>query len=134
MVEKLILHSLAPALVAISCSQNANCTLPQNLRHMWHSLCCVTKLHILVWPSIVPSTRCTSVMIMLFNQISDMPHLSGGWIILAKDKCSLTGMLTNLFTTFERHLWDLFFQLMKYGTNTLHVALIFLFSVDTTLN
>jgi hypothetical protein len=25
---------------------------------------------------------CTCVMIMLFNQLFDMPHLSGGWIIL----------------------------------------------------
>jgi hypothetical protein len=31
-------------------------------------------------------------MIMLFNQLPDMPHLSGGWIILAKEKRSLTGM------------------------------------------
>jgi hypothetical protein len=29
------------------------------------------------------ATRCTCVMIMLFNQLLDMPHLSGGWIILA---------------------------------------------------
>ena len=56
------------------------------------TLCCVTKLHILKWPFIVQSTGCTSVMIMLFNQILDMPHLSGGWIILAKEKCSLTKM------------------------------------------
>ena len=52
-----------------SCSQHANCTLPQNI--------CVTKLHILEWPFIVPSTRCTCVMIMLLNQLLDMPHLSG---------------------------------------------------------
>jgi hypothetical protein len=30
-------------------------------------------------------------MIMLLKQL-DMPHLSGGWIILAKEKGSLTGM------------------------------------------
>jgi hypothetical protein len=36
-----------------SCSQHANCTHPQNLRH----LCCVTKLNISVWPYTVPSTR-----------------------------------------------------------------------------
>ena len=52
-------------------------------------LCCVTKLHLLEWPFIVPSTRCTCIMIMLFNQLLDMPHLSGGWIILVKEKCSL---------------------------------------------
>ena len=27
--------------------------------------------------------------------------------------------------------WDLLFQLMKHGTNTLHVVFIFLFSIDT---
>jgi hypothetical protein len=27
------------------------------------------------------------------------------------------------------HFWDFLFQLMKHGTNTLHVAYIFLFSV-----
>ena len=43
-------------------------------------------------PFIVPSTRCTCVMIMLFNQILDMPHLSGGQSILAKEKYSLTGI------------------------------------------
>uniref|UniRef100_A0A673Y847 Mitogen-activated protein kinase kinase kinase 1 n=1 Tax=Salmo trutta TaxID=8032 RepID=A0A673Y847_SALTR len=32
-------------------------------------------LHILKWPFIVPSTRCTCVMIMLFNQPVDMPQL-----------------------------------------------------------
>jgi hypothetical protein len=30
-------------------------------------------------------------MIMLFNQLLEMPNLSGGWIILAREKCSLTG-------------------------------------------
>jgi hypothetical protein len=45
---------------------------------------------VIVWPFIVPSTRCTCVMIMLLNQLLDMPHLSGGWIISAKGE-----MLTN---------------------------------------
>ena len=27
------------------------------------------------------------------------------------------------------HFWDLLFQLVKHGTNTLHVAFIFLFSI-----
>jgi hypothetical protein len=31
-------------------------------------------------------------MIMLFNQLLDTPDLSGGGIILAKEKWSLTGM------------------------------------------
>ena len=73
-----------------SCSQHANCTLPQNLRQLWH--CVVWQLHILEWSFIVPSTWCTCVMILLFNQLLDIPHLSGGWIILAKEKYSLTGM------------------------------------------
>ena len=53
-------------------------------------------------------TRSTCVMIMLFNHILDMPHFSGGWIILKKAK-----MLTN-----------------RDVTNTLHVAFIFMFSVE----
>jgi hypothetical protein len=48
------------------------------------ALCCLTKLHILEWHFIVPNTRCTCVIIMLFNQLLDMPHLSGGWILLTK--------------------------------------------------
>jgi hypothetical protein len=32
-------------------------------------------------------------MAMLFSQLLDMPHLSGGWIIVAKEKCSQTGKL-----------------------------------------
>ena len=80
-----------------SCSQHANCTLPQNLRHLWH--CVVTKLHILEWPFIVPSTRCTCVMVKLFIQLlyyaTTVRWMDGWmdrWIILAKEKCSLTGM------------------------------------------
>ena len=55
-------------------------------------LCCVTKLHILEGPFIAPRTRCTCVMILLFNQLLDMPYQSGGWIFLAKETFSLTGM------------------------------------------
>ena len=47
------------------------------------ALGCVTKLHILEWPVVVPSPRCTCVMVMLFNQLLDMQQLSDGWIILA---------------------------------------------------
>jgi hypothetical protein len=55
------------------------------------TLCCVTKLHILEWPFIVPSTICTCKTIMLFNQLLDMPLLSDGWMdYLAKGE-----MLTN---------------------------------------
>ena len=69
-----------------SCNQHANCMLPQLETSV--ALCCVTKLHILEGPFFVPSTICTCVMIMLFYQLRDMPHLSGEWIILVKEKCS----------------------------------------------
>ena len=49
-------------------------------------------------------------MIMLFNPLLDIPHLSAGWIIL----------LTN------RDVREIS---LKHGTNTLHVAFIFLFSL-----
>ncbi len=72
-----------------SCSQHANWTLPQNLRHLWH--CAVWKtLHILEWPFNMASLRHTCAIIMLSNQHLDMLHLWGGWIIPAKEKCSLT--------------------------------------------
>jgi hypothetical protein len=64
------------------------------------ALCCVTKQHILGWPFIVPTTGHKCVMSVLFNQLLDMPHLSGEWIILAKEKCSPTGMKTNLLLKF----------------------------------
>jgi hypothetical protein len=74
---------LVTALVYINAfSMPIACAL--NLRHLCH--CCLTKLHILEWSFIVPRTRCTCLMIMLFNSLLDMPHLSGGWIILAKEK------------------------------------------------
>ncbi len=47
------------------------------------------KLHILEWPFIVASLRHTCAIIMLSNKHLDMPHLWGGWIISAKEKCSL---------------------------------------------
>ncbi len=48
------------------------------------------KLHILEWSFIEASLRHTCAIIMLSNQHLDMPHLWGGWIISAKEKCSLT--------------------------------------------
>jgi hypothetical protein len=60
-----------------SCSQHANYSY-------------LKTAHFIV--AFVPSTRCTGVMVMLFNQLLDMLYLSGGWFILAKEKCSLTGM------------------------------------------
>ena len=44
------------------------------------------------------SKKCTCVMILLFNQLIDMPPLSGVWVILAKEKGPLTGTQTNLIT------------------------------------
>ena len=70
MVEKLTLNYLATALMDILA---VSTTIETSV-----ALCCVTKYHILEWLFIVPSTRCTCVMIMLFNQLLDMPHLSGG--------------------------------------------------------
>ena len=69
------------------CSQHANsvpfaCSLKTSV-----ALCSVTKLHILEWTFLSPAQ---GVMIMLFNQLLDMPHLSGGWIYLGKSE-----MLTN---------------------------------------
>ncbi len=55
------------------------------------------------WPFIVSSLRHTCVIIMLSNQHLDMPHLWGGWIISAKEKCSLTQIYTDLWTIFERN-------------------------------
>jgi hypothetical protein len=77
--------------------------------------------HILECPFIVPSTRCTCVMIMLFNQFLDLPHLSSGWIILAKEKCSQTGMPTHLCTEIIfLSVWNI------SRINTSHVAFVFL--------
>ncbi len=61
------------------------------------------KLHILEWPFIVGSLRHTCAIIMLSNQHHDMQHLWGGWIISAKEKCSLTQINTDLWTIFERN-------------------------------
>ena len=84
---KLTLHSLATALLDIPAVSMR--IAHSNLRHLWH---CVWQNCTFQWPFIVPSTRCTCVMSMLFNQLLDLPLLSGGWIILAKEKCSLTGI------------------------------------------
>ena len=63
MVEKLTLYSLATALVDIpAVSMPIACSLKTETSV---ALCCVTELHILEWPFIVPSTRCTCVMRML---------------------------------------------------------------------
>jgi hypothetical protein len=75
----------------------------------------------------------------MLNLLIDMPHLSGGWIILKIEKCSLTQ--THLCTTFERnklfvhmeHLWDILFQLIRHG-NTLHAAFLFFLSISISLS
>ncbi len=67
------------------------------------ALYCEIKLHILEWPFIVASLRHTCGIIMVSNQHLDMPHLWGGWIISAKEKCSLTQIYTDLWTIFERN-------------------------------
>ncbi len=59
------------------------------------------KLHILEWPFIVASLRHTCAIIMLSNQHLDMPHLWGGWIISAKEKCSLTDL-----DRFVNNIWE----------------------------
>jgi hypothetical protein len=120
-------HFQLPGIVYSSLWHGACALSCWNMR--W--LCCVTKLHILEWPFIVHSTRCTCVMIILFNLLLYMIQLS-------TEICSLTATLTNMCTEFERnkislvcieHFWDLLFQLMKHGTNTLQVVFIFLFSI-----
>ena len=89
MVEKWTLNSLATALVDIP-AVSMTIAHSVNTWDLWH--CVVWQNCTKKWPFIVPSTRCTCVMIMMFNHLLDMPHLSGGWIILAKEKCSLRGM------------------------------------------
>jgi hypothetical protein len=71
-----------------SCTQHSNYTLLQ--LETCVALCSFVTQHILEWHFIVPVTRCSCVMIMVLNQLLGMPHVSGGWIIMAKEKCSLT--------------------------------------------
>ncbi len=86
MVEKWTFNSRATALVDIPA---VSMLIAHSLK-TYVALCCVIKLHILEWPFIVASLRHTCAIIMLSNQHLDMPHLWGGWIISAKEKCSLT--------------------------------------------
>ena len=88
MVEILTLHSLATALVGIPAVGAANCMLLQNIcdivfcdktAHLWTVACYCGLL-------LSPAQGAPVFIIMLFNQLLDMPHLSGGWIILAKEK------------------------------------------------
>jgi hypothetical protein len=63
-----------------------------HIRKSW-DICDIVlwQMYILECPYIVPSTRCTCVVIMLFNT-AYWYATSDGWIILANEKCSLTGM------------------------------------------
>lgn len=58
------------------------------------ALSCVKILHIVEWPFI----RCTCLKIMLFNEYIDMPHLLGGWIVLAKERCSPAWIFSQICT------------------------------------
>ncbi len=69
MVDKWTFNSRATALVDIPAV-----SMPTSV-----ALCCVCA-----------SLRHTCAIIMLSNQHLDMPQLWGGWIISAKEKCSLT--------------------------------------------
>ncbi len=86
MVKKWTFNSSSTALVGIPA---VSMPIARSLK-ISVALCWVIKLHILDWPFIVASLRHTCAIIMLSNQHLDMPHLRGGWIISAKEKCSLT--------------------------------------------
>ncbi len=83
------------------------------------------------------SLRHTCAIIILSNLHLDMPHLWGGWIISAKEKCSLTKIYTDLWTIFETNgpfvyiekVIDLWVQIMKNGGKNKSVAFIILFSI-----
>jgi hypothetical protein len=100
MVEKLTFNYLPflwGAFLQSACQMHALSKLETSV-----PLRCVTKLHILEWPFIIPSTRCTCIIIILFNQLLDMPHLSGGYFILAKGE-----MFTNRdVNTFAHNIFE----------------------------
>jgi hypothetical protein len=83
-VEKSTFNYLAMALVDIPAVRMPFACSP-NLQHL-----ALTTAYFRL--AFVPSTRCPCVMIMLFNQLLEMPHLSGAWITLEDEKCSLMGM------------------------------------------
>jgi hypothetical protein len=80
----------------------------------------------------VPSTMCTCVMIVLFNQLLDMPHLSGGWIIFQRRNAHLQGckhiceqnernklFVGCFFTaheTWDQHIWHIIKDKIKLRT------------------
>ncbi len=86
------------------------------------------KLQILEWPFIVAGLRHTCARIMLSNQHLDMPHLWVGWIISAKEECSLIFERNSPFVYIEK-VFDLWVQLMKNGGKNKSVAFIILFNI-----
>ena len=115
-----------------SCSQHAN-WMRQKLATSV-ALCGETQLHILEWPFIVPGTRCTCVMITLFNQLLDMPHLSREWMILGKGE-----MLTNrdgnklvriVFSCVRNISGIFYFNLWNMWPTHFACSFLFLFSVN----
>ena len=72
-------------------SQHANYNLPQLETAV--ALCCDKTAHFSGLFCCCPQHKVhLRNYHAVLNQLLDMPHLSGGWIILAKEKCSLTGM------------------------------------------
>ena len=111
------------------CSQHANCTLPQNLRHLWR---CVTKRHISSWPFIVPSTRCTCVMIMLFlsaswyaTHVRWMDYLDKGEMVTNRDVNKCMHIWEKYTFVRMEHFCNLLFRLIKHWTNTSCCVLFF---------
>ena len=84
------------------------------------ALCRVPRLRILEWPFYCPP------LIVLFNQLLDMPHLSGGWIILAREKRSLTGMEKKMCEKCALCVYGTFLGsfISAHETKTLHVVFI----------
>ena len=58
-----------------------------------------------------------------------MDYLGNGEMLSNRDVNTFE--INKLFEHLE-HFWDILFQFMKHGTNTLHVAFIFMFSVHGT--
>ena len=82
MVEKITFNFLATALVDIPV---VSMPIAHSLKtsDICGIVLCDKTAHFRVAFYCPPSTRCTCGMIMLFNQLLDMPDLSGEWIMLA---------------------------------------------------
>ena len=57
-----------------------------------------------------------------------MDYLGKGKMLTNRD---VNTFLRNKLFVHMEHFWDISFQLMKHLTNTLHVAFLFLYNVDT---